>query len=198
MSMASDGGSGAPDNVVYIGKKPAMNYVLAVVTQFNGGAKSVTIKARGNTIGRAVDVAEITRARFVQDVKNPSGEMISIGSEELDNEDGTRSKVSTIQVHLSIDEAPPGENIVYIGKKPAMNYVLAVVTQFNGGAKAVTIKARGNTIGRAVDVAEIARNRFVQNLKDLNSGSIKINSEEIDNEDGTKSKVSSIQIVLSR
>jgi len=43
-----------PENVIYVGKKPAMNYVLAVVTQFNNGAKKVTIKARGNTISRAV------------------------------------------------------------------------------------------------------------------------------------------------
>ena len=87
------------------------------------------------------------------------------------------------------------ENVVYVGKKPAMNYVLAVVTQFNNGASAVTIKARGNTIGRAVDVAEIARNRFLQDAK---VGSISISSEELTNEDGTKSKVSAIQIVLSR
>ncbi|MDE1825736.1 MAG: DNA-binding protein Alba [Candidatus Micrarchaeota archaeon] len=87
------------------------------------------------------------------------------------------------------------ENVVYVGKKPAMNYVLAVVTQFNNGAKSVTIKARGNTIGRAVDVAEIARNRFVMDTKVNN---ISISSEEITNEDGTKSKVSAIQIVLAK
>ncbi len=87
------------------------------------------------------------------------------------------------------------ENVVYVGKKPAMNYVLAVVTQFNNGANSVTIKARGNTIGRAVDVAEIARNRFVM---DTTVKNIAISSEEITNEDGTKSKVSAIQIVLSR
>ena len=94
----------------------------------------------------------------------------------------------------SVAEGMP-ENVVYVGKKPAMNYVLAVVTQFNNGAKAVTIKARGNTIGRAVDVAEIARNRF---LPDAKVGSISISSEELTNEDGTKSKVSAIQIMLSR
>ncbi len=87
------------------------------------------------------------------------------------------------------------ENVVYVGKKPAMNYVLAVVTQFNNGAKTVTIKARGNTIGRAVDVAEIARNRF---LPDAKVGNISISSEELTNEDGTKSKVSAIQIMLSK
>ena len=87
------------------------------------------------------------------------------------------------------------ENVVYVGKKPAMNYVLAVVTQFNNGAKSVTIKARGNTIGRAVDVAEISRNRFVTDAK---VGNIAISSEDITNEDGTRSKVSAIQILLER
>src|SRR5271157_4092982 len=87
-----------PENVVYIGKKPAMNYVLAVVTQFNNGARSVKIKARGNTISRAVDVAEISRNRFVQDAKV---EGISINSEELQNEDGTKSKVSSIEITLA-------------------------------------------------------------------------------------------------
>ena len=52
------------------------------------------------------------------------------------------------------------ENIVYIGNKPVMNYVLAVVTQMNGGAPEVVLKARGRAISRAVDVAEIVRNRF--------------------------------------
>ncbi len=87
------------------------------------------------------------------------------------------------------------QNIVLIGKKPTMNYVLAVVTQFNNGAKSVKIRARGNAISRAVDVAEISRNRFLTNLavKD-----ILINSEEISNEDGTKSKVSSIEILMDR
>ncbi len=87
-----------PENVVYIGKKPAMNYVLAVVTQFNNGAKNVRIKARGNTISRAVDVAEISRNRFLQDTKV---ERIAINSEQLQNEDGTTSKVSTIEIMIS-------------------------------------------------------------------------------------------------
>ncbi|MCL4383157.1 MAG: DNA-binding protein Alba [Candidatus Marsarchaeota archaeon] len=87
------------------------------------------------------------------------------------------------------------ENIVYVGKKPAMNYVLAVVTQFNNGMKEVTIKARGNAISRAVDVKEIVVNRFLPNTKEV---SIKTSSEEISNEDGTTSKVSAIQIVLAK
>lgn len=87
------------------------------------------------------------------------------------------------------------ENIVYIGRKPTMNYVLAVVTQFNNGMREVTIKARGNSISRAVDVKEIVVNRF---LTDLKEKSIRTSSEELTNEDGTKSKVSAIQIVLMK
>jgi len=87
------------------------------------------------------------------------------------------------------------ENIVYIGRKPTMNYVLAVVTQFNNGMREVTIKARGNSISRAVDVKEIVVNRF---LTDLKERGIKTSSEELTNEDGTKSKVSAIQIILAR
>ena len=92
-------------------------------------------------------------------------------------------------------ENTTGENIVLIGKKPAMNYVLAVVTQFNNGAKTVKVRARGNAISRAVDVAEISRNRFVTEAK---VNSIIIGSEELSNEDGTKSKVSSIEILLAK
>jgi DNA-binding protein len=88
-----------------------------------------------------------------------------------------------------------GANTVFIGKKPTMNYVLAVVTQFNGGATEVTIKARGNSISKAVDVKEIVISRFMPNLKD---GGIRTSSEVLANEDGTTSKVSAIHIVLAR
>ncbi len=47
------------DNLVYVGTKPVMNYVLAVVTQFNDGVKEIVIEARGKSIPRAVDTAEI-------------------------------------------------------------------------------------------------------------------------------------------
>ncbi len=93
-----------------------------------------------------------------------------------------------------VENTEKGENIVYVGKKPTMNYVLAVVTQFNGGMNEVTIKARGNAISKAVDVFEIVRNRFMTNLK--NKG-IVTSSEELTNEDGSKSKVSAIQITLA-
>ncbi|MFI5412278.1 MAG: DNA-binding protein Alba [Candidatus Micrarchaeales archaeon] len=89
--------------------------------------------------------------------------------------------------------AQDGENTIYIGRKPTMNYVLAVVTQFNSGVQEVAIKARGNSISKAVDVKEIVVNRFMPALKEK---SIRTSSEELTNEDGTRSKVSAIHIVL--
>jgi DNA-binding protein len=87
------------------------------------------------------------------------------------------------------------ENIVYIGNKPVMNYVLAVVTQMNSGASEVALKARGRAISRAVDVAEIVRNRFIP---DAQLGSITISTEEILNNEGSNTNVSSIEIKLSK
>lgn len=85
------------ENVIYIGKKPTINYVLAVVTQFNSGVGSVTIKARGQAISKAVDVFEIVRNRYLNNVRNKE---ILTSSEELTNEDGTKTKVSSIQIRM--------------------------------------------------------------------------------------------------
>jgi len=41
----------ADSNIVFVGKKPAMSYVLACVTQFNDGKEEVILKARGRAIG---------------------------------------------------------------------------------------------------------------------------------------------------
>ncbi|MCK4443203.1 MAG: DNA-binding protein Alba [Thermoplasmata archaeon] len=87
------------------------------------------------------------------------------------------------------------ENTVYIGKKPTMNYVLAVMTQFNSGSKEVVIKARGKSISKAVDVAEIVRNRFVQ---DATLTDIKISTEQLEGEEGRIANVSSIEIFMNR
>jgi DNA-binding protein len=87
-------------NTVYIGRKPVMNYVLAVITNFNSSdAKEVTLKARGQAITTAVDVAEIARARFMKELRVDG---ITIGTEEIQREDGTRN-VSTIEIKLTRD-----------------------------------------------------------------------------------------------
>lgn len=84
---------------------------------------------------------------------------------------------------------------VYIGKKPIMNYVLAVITQFNSGEKEVSIKARGKSISRAVDVAEILRNKLLQGVQ---VKEVKIGTEEISGQEGNTLNVSTIEIVLEK
>jgi len=87
------------------------------------------------------------------------------------------------------------ENVIYVGNKPPMSYVLAIVTQFQGsGSEDVVIKARGRAISRAVDAAEITRNRFVT---DAEIKDIKISTESVTNEEGRTSNVSSIEIILT-
>jgi DNA-binding protein len=87
------------------------------------------------------------------------------------------------------------ENTIFIGTKPVMNYVLAVVTQINSGNSEVILKARGRAISRAVDVAEIVRNRFIT---DIELGSIDISTEEVSNREGSNSNVSAIEIKLKK
>ena len=85
-------------------------------------------------------------------------------------------------------------NVVYVGNKPVMNYVLACVTQLNQGADEIVVKARGRAISRAVDVAEILKNRFMTtvNVKD-----IKISTEQINTAEGGQANVSAIEISLA-
>ena len=86
------------------------------------------------------------------------------------------------------------DNVVYIGNKPVMNYVLAVVTQFNNGASEVAVKARGKAISRAVDAVEVAKNRFLEGAKVKD---IKIGTEKIATDRG-ESNVSIIEIVMTK
>jgi len=87
------------------------------------------------------------------------------------------------------------DNTVFIGKKGVMSYVLAVVTQFNNGANEVIIKARGKAISRAVDVAEVVRQRF---MPEAQVKDISISTEELQSEEGGMVKVSAMEITLSK
>jgi len=89
----------------------------------------------------------------------------------------------------------PAENVVLIGRKPVMNYVVARLTFFNSGEKEVTVKARGRAISRSVDTIELLRRAFVKGLGIKN---IKIGTEEMTREDGQKSNVSTIEITVDK
>ena len=89
------------ENIVFVGSKPPMSYVLAIITNLSASnAKEITLKARGRAISTAVDTAEITRRRFMKDLKVSK---ISIGTEEMPPREGeNRARmVSTMEITLT-------------------------------------------------------------------------------------------------
>jgi len=103
MEMSEPRESMRDSNAVLIGRKPAMNYVLACITLFHGGSGEVKVKARGMSISRAVDVVEIVRRRFLTEVKVKA---IDIGTQQLPPRQGEEGRgptnVSTIEITLGM------------------------------------------------------------------------------------------------
>ena len=87
------------------------------------------------------------------------------------------------------------DDVVLIGKKPIMNYVIACLTIFNSGKQTITVKARGFVISHAVDTVELLRRAFIKHLK---VNKITINTQEFQKVSGLSASVSTIDIVISR
>jgi len=86
--------------IIFIGNKVPMDYVMAVMTGLSAdNSKEITLKARGQAITTAVDTAEITRNRFIKNLKVTR---IAIGTEQMPPREGeTRARmVSTIEITL--------------------------------------------------------------------------------------------------
>ncbi len=87
------------------------------------------------------------------------------------------------------------DNSVFIGGKPFMNYVTSVVMQFTTkNATSVIVKARGKFISRAVDVAEVACKRFLNESAKVSD--VQISSDQFKNNEGKQVRVSTIDITL--
>jgi len=89
--------SSGPRDTIYIGKKPLMDYVTFTLIQL-ANIPSVTIKARGMSIGRAVDVSQII-SRKTENAGYTIGN-IKLGSEALESQDGRTRNVSTIEIEV--------------------------------------------------------------------------------------------------
>ena len=85
-------------NEIFIGKKPLMTYVTATLVQL-ANEPTVLIKARGKSITRAVDVAQIIVKRM--DTLGYKIGPIKLGSETVQSDDGRVRNVSTIEVPIS-------------------------------------------------------------------------------------------------
>jgi len=91
---------------------------------------------------------------------------------------------------IEMSETP----VVFIGRKPVMNYVLACMTALQSEDKKAIVKARGRAISRAVDTVQILQRRFYKNLK---IGEIKTNTEQLTGENNVTLNVSTIEITIS-
>jgi DNA-binding protein len=97
-----------------------------------------------------------------------------------------------------VNEMTENADVIFVGNKPPMSYVLAIITSLSSGkTNSITLKARGQAITTAVDVAEITRNRFIKELQVMN---IAIGTAEMPPREGeSKSRmVSTMEITLTK
>lgn len=85
------------------------------------------------------------------------------------------------------------KDTIFIGKKPLMTYVTSAIIQLSV-LPSITIKARGLSIGAAVDVSQI----IIQKVKTFEIGVIKISSELLESRDGKQRSVSTVEIPIMR
>jgi DNA-binding protein len=85
-------------NIVYIGRKPVMAYCLAVMTALKNNKSQVTLMARGRAISKAVDVAEVVRNQFISNLNIKD---ISIGTEQMETEEGGTRNISNIAISMA-------------------------------------------------------------------------------------------------
>lgn len=85
---------------VLVGQKNITAYVTAILSEFQDNASEVVVKARGNSIKRAIDSVEVLKRKFLPTLKIKD---IQIGTEVLkDKETKMDRNVSTIEITLRI------------------------------------------------------------------------------------------------
>lgn len=100
----------------------------------------------------------------------------------------------TVQDNEQMNE---NDHTIFVGNKAFMNYVTGVVMQFTTqNANEVIVKARGKFISKAVDIAEVALKRFLEDQIEIKD--IRIDSEEFKNKEGKLVRVSTIEIELKK
>ncbi len=95
-------------NIVYVGNKPIMAYVTAILSSLNSNPEKVIVKARGRSISTAVDAAEVTRTRFMNNL-TPT---VTIGTEKLPGEGDRTRNVSFIEITLTQAPRPKNPGVV--------------------------------------------------------------------------------------
>ena len=119
---------------------------------------------------------------------------IFLGAENSKSQEFSANREGILSEEKKVGE---DSNVIFIGGKPFMNYITGVVMQFTTkNQNEVLIRARGKFISKAVDVAEVARKKFLKEsvyVKD-----VKIGSEDFQSQEGKKLAVSTVDITLSK
>ena len=85
-------------NLVIMGNKPIMNYVVACLTLFNEGAETVKIRARGKHINKAADTVGLLRRVFLPSLRVVEAET---GTDVLTRTDGNQAHVSILEIIIT-------------------------------------------------------------------------------------------------
>ena len=89
-------------DVIFVGNKPPMSYVLAIITSLSSGKPNeITLKARGQAITTAVDVAEMTRNRFIKDLTVDKYSHRNSGDATTRRREQESRMVSTMEITLT-------------------------------------------------------------------------------------------------
>lgn len=150
---------------VYVGRKPVMNYVLAVVTSFSESkTDKVILKARGNAITAAVDVAEISRRRFLEGV---IVDKIEVGTEDMHiREENRTKKVSTIDITLArVPTARKEIESEVEEEKPVADKQAVKLTDIQGIGVKTAEKLEAHDIKSAQDLAKSDPRKLAENLQ---------------------------------
>ena len=138
--------------------------------------------------------------KMTEETTKPAAQKIEDSKSQpaAENQEKSTVKTSPKKPEKTINKSTKKSEVVFIGNKPPMSYVLAVITAFSSNStNEVTLKARGRSISTAVDAAEITRRRF---LKDLTVAAIGIGTEEMPPREGENRArmVSTMEIKLAK
>jgi DNA-binding protein len=142
------------ENEVIVGSKEVINYLLAIFWKiFIEGYEDIIITAAGKNISKAKYVAGIysTIFGYLSNITYgiygiyPAVEIILKPSKEKRREDTPLI----------------GENIVWVGRKPKLNYLFAIFWKIFGQKfDKVIIKAAGTKMQKAIDIANAYNEKF--------------------------------------
>jgi DNA-binding protein len=161
-------------NVIYIGNKPPMNYVLALIGAFGGAnVENVVLKARGQAISKAVDVAEIARRRFLTDIKVSE---IEIGTEQMPIQEGGTHGVSIISITMektkqTKPEKTPSTKPLDLSEIKGVGAARAEKLR-EAGFKTVesVAKAKAEKLSKLTGISEKLSASIIESAKELEKG----------------------------